>query len=122
MSKDSNCCQKARTVGAYLVGGVGTFLIVGVLTWLAIRQPVSAVDAERATLRAKYRAELDAAAQQALNGYSLDTEALGKGNKVYHVPIERALEIAVEDFKDSAAGRAKLIQRLEDKSKQQSFE
>lgn len=122
MSKDSNCCQKARTVGAYLVGGIGAFLIIGALTWLAIRQPVSAVDAERATLRAKYRSELDAASQQALTGYSLDTEALAKGNKVYHVPIERALEIAVEDFKDPAAGRAKLLQRLEEKSKQQSFE
>jgi hypothetical protein len=47
---------------------------------------------------------------------------LAKGNKVYHVPITRALEIAAQDFKDPAAGRAKLLQRLEDKSKQQSFE
>jgi hypothetical protein len=120
---DSNCCnQKTRTVAAYLVGGIGVFAIMGALAYLVVGQQVPAVDATRAELRAKYRAELDAAAVPAVTGYSLDADALGKGNKVYHVPIERALEIAAEDFKDPAAGRAKLLQRLEDKMKQQSFE
>lgn len=107
---------------AYLVGGVGSFLIVGALAWLVVRQPVSTVDAERVSQRVKFRAEVEAATTAKVNGYALDTDALAKGNKVYHVPIARALEIAAQDFKDPAAGRAKLIQRLEDKSKQQSFE
>jgi hypothetical protein len=110
------------TVGTYLIGGVGAFLIVGALAWLIVRQPQSGVDAQRAALRRQYRTEIDAAGNAKLTGYALDSEALGKGNKVYHMPIERALEIAAEDFKDAAAGRAKMLQRLENKNKQQSFE
>ncbi len=107
---------------AYLVGGVGSFLIIGVLAWLVVRQPVSGIDSDRVSQRVKFRAEVEAASSPKVTGYSLDTDALAKGNKVYHVPIALALEIAAQDFKDPAAGRAKLIQRLEDKSKQQSFE
>lgn len=119
----SNCCSAtSKTTLAYLLGGVGSFLIIGALAWLVVRQPVPAVDAERVAQRVKFRAEVEAASAPKTTGYSLDTDALAKGNKVYHVPIARALEIAAQDFKDPAAGRAKLIQRLEDKSKQQSFE
>jgi hypothetical protein len=119
----SNCCsQTSKTTLAYLVGGVGSFLIVGALAWLVVRQPVSTADADRVAQRVKFRTEVEAATAAKVNGYALDTDALAKGNKVYHVPITRALEIAAQDFKDPAAGRAKLIQRLEDKSKQQSFE
>jgi len=107
---------------AYLAGGLGSFLIVGALAWLVVRQPVVAVDAERVAQRVKFKSEVEAASAAKVSGYALDTDALAKGNKVYHVPIARALEIAADDFKDPAAGRAKLIQRLEDKSKQQSFE
>jgi hypothetical protein len=120
---DSNCCnQKTRTVAAYLVGGIGVFLILGGLAYLVAGQTVPGVDSARAALRAKYRSEMEAAAKPILTGYSLDPDALAKGNKVYHVPVDRALEIAAEDFKDPAAGRAKLLKRLEDKLKQQSFE
>lgn len=120
---NSNCCNsKTRTVAAYLVGGIGVFAIMGALAYLVVGQKAPAVDSARAELRFKYRAEIEAAAKPELTGYSLDADALGKGNKVYHVPVERALEIAAEDFKDPAAGRAKLLKRLEDKMKQQSFE
>jgi hypothetical protein len=119
----SNCCSStSKTTLAYLVGGVGSFLIIGALAWLVVRQPVGAVDAERVAQRVKFRAEVEAASGPKATGYALDADALAKGNKVYHVPIARALEIAAQEFKDPAAGRAKLIQRLEEKSKQQSFE
>jgi hypothetical protein len=119
----SNCCSPtSKTTLAYLAGGLGSFLIVGALAWLVVRQPVPAVDAERVAQRVKFKSEVEAASAAKVSGYALDTDALAKGNKVYHVPIARALEIAADDFKDPAAGRAKLIQRLEDKSKQQSFE
>lgn len=122
MSNSTCCNSKTGTVAAYLVGGIGVFAIMGALAYLLVGQKAPAVDAARAELRAKYRADLEAAAKPDLTGYSLDADALGKGNKVYHVPVERALEIAAEDFKDPAAGRAKLLKRLEDKMKQQSFE
>ena len=119
----SNCCSpKSKTILAYLVGGLGSFLIIGALAWLVVREPVSAIDAERVAQRVKFRTEVEASSSPKVTGYALDTDALAKGTKVYHVPITRALEIAAQDFKDPAAGRAKLLQRLEDKSKQQSFE
>ena len=98
------------------------FSIMGVLAYMVIGQPVPAVDAARAELRAKYRSEIEAASLPALTGYSLDPDALALGNKVYRVPVSRALEIAADDFKDAAIGRAKLLKRLEGKLKQQSFE
>jgi len=122
MSESNFLPEKTRTVAAYLVGGIGVFLVMGGLAYLVAGQSVPAVDAARAEVRAKYRSEIEAASKPALTGYSMDSDALAKGNKVYHVPVERALEIAAEDFKDPAAGRAKLLKRLEDKLKQQSFE
>ena len=120
---NTNCCsQKTRTIAAYLVGGLGVFSIMGVLAYMVIGQPVPAVDAARAELRAKYRSEIEAASLPALTGYSLDPDALALGNKVYRVPVSRALEIAADDFKDAAIGRVKLLKRLEGKLKQQSFE
>ena len=114
--------QRKMVIRDSLGGGVGSFLIIGALAWLVVREPVSAIDAERVAQRVKFRTEVEASSSPKVTGYALDTDALAKGNKVYHVPIARALEIAAQDFKDPAAGRAKLIQRLEDKSKQQSFE
>ncbi len=122
MSENSCCSEKTRTIIAYFVGGIGSFLIIGVLAWAVVGRPAPAVDAERAALRKQYRVEIEAANKQVLDGYALDTDALAKGNKVYHMPIQRALEVAAQDFKDPAAGRQKLLQRLEGKLKQQSFE
>ena len=116
------CCAADGGSLAYLVGGGGWFGVGGVVGGLVVGRPVWSVDAERVSQRVKFRSEVEAASGPKVTGYALDTDALAKGNKVYHVPIARALEIAAQDFKDPAAGRAKLIQRLEDKSKQQSFE
>ncbi|MEN9602712.1 MAG: hypothetical protein RIS56_2318, partial [Verrucomicrobiota bacterium] len=96
----SNCCSPtSKTILAYLVGGVGSFLIIGALAWLVVREPVSAIDAERVAQRVKFRTEVEASSSPKVTGYALDTDALAKGNKVYHVPITRALEIAAQDFK-----------------------
>ncbi|MEY3546739.1 MAG: hypothetical protein RLZZ313_1100, partial [Verrucomicrobiota bacterium] len=70
----SNCCSPtSKTTLAYLVGGVGSFLIVGVLAWLVVRQPVSSVDAERVSQRVKFRSEVEAASGPKVTGYALDT-------------------------------------------------
>ena len=122
MSENSSCCQNAKITGAYLIGGIGSFAIIAVLACLAVGNPPPKVDAARAQLRKQYRTDIDAANQQLLTEYSVDKDALAKGNYVYHIPIARALEIAAKDFQDPAAGRAKLLQRLDSKMKQQSFE
>ncbi|HTI71318.1 MAG TPA: hypothetical protein VMF06_15210 [Candidatus Limnocylindria bacterium] len=122
MSENSSCCENSKTIAAYLIGGIGSFLIIGTLAWLVVGNPPPKVDAARAVTRKQFRTEIDAASQAALTEYSIDKDALAKGNYVYHVPIQKALEIAAQDFQDPAAGRLKLIQRLESKSKAQSFE
>ena len=57
-----------------------------------------------------------------MTGYSIDQAALAKGNYVYHIPIDKAMEIAAKEYQDPAAGHAKLAARLDAKTKQQSFE
>jgi len=128
-SNSSFCSDSCKTMTAWFIGVVGSFLIVGVLTWMVVRQNTDTPDTARAAERARLRAEIDATTAAKLHGplgeagsYSMDPAALGKGNKVYHMPVARALTIAAEEWKNPAEGRAKLIQRFDDSQKAQSFE
>jgi hypothetical protein len=124
MTSTLSCSDKCKAMTAWFIGVIGTFMIVGALTWLVVRQPIDAPDSVRAAERKKALTDLRADNEEALNGakYPLNPAAAAKGNKVYLMPIARAMEVAAEEWKDAAAGRAKLIQRFDDSQKAQSFE
>ena len=117
---DSNCCsQTTRTVGAYFVGVVGTFLIIGGLAYAIVRQPVPEVDAVAAANRAAVRAKVDQDAKADLNKWEIDPKAENHAR----LSVDRAAEVFVGEWsKSSAEGRAKLLERLESSKKVASFE
>ena len=47
-SCSSQCSEKCRTATAYVVGVIGSFLIIGTLAWLVVRSDATPVDAQRA--------------------------------------------------------------------------
>lgn len=67
------------------------------------------IDGVRAQERSEASEELIGAAQDKLENYTFLDEAKGQ----VRLPIRRAMEIVVEEWKDPAAGRAKLITRWE---------
>jgi hypothetical protein len=117
---DSPCCsQTTRTVGAYFVGVLGTFLIVGGLAYVIVRQEVPAVDAAAAANRLVVRTKVDADTKADLNKWEVDPKAENHAR----LGVDRATEIFVAEWgKSSAEGRAKLLERLESSKKVASFE
>lgn len=119
MNLDSCCSEKTRTVLAYFAGVLGTFLIVGTLAYLVVRPGTEAPDAARAAARLKARQEIQAATATELAKFAVDPNK----ENLARLSIDRAIEVMVAEWKDdSAAGRAKLLERLESSKKTQSFE
>lgn len=110
MSVSSPSIEK-RT--AWFLGILGSFLILGGLTWLVIiRTAPPGVDAARAAERRAALAEVRAADQEALTTAAvLDAQ---KG--LYRIPIEAAMELMLQKWQDPATGRADLLGRLETKT------
>ena len=117
---DSTCCsEKTRTVLAYFVGVLGTFLIVGVLAYAVVRQEVPAVDAAAGVNRKSVRTKLDQDTQAELNKWAVDP----KMENLARLGVDRAMELLVNEWgKSPVEGRAKLIERLESSKKVANFE
>jgi len=117
---ESNCCgQQTRTILAYFVGGIGSFLIVGAMAWLVVRQDVPEVDAAAAVSRKVARLKVDQDAQAELGKFAIDPNK----ENLARLSVDRAMEVMVGEWSPGAAeGRAKLLERLEASKKTQSFE
>ncbi len=121
MSENSSMCtEKCRTVTAYLIGGVGSFLIIGVLAWLVVGNNPSPVDAQRAAERAKFRTEVEAPYLE-LRTYGT-VQGVPNAGAVYRLPVDRALSIAAQEWANPVEGREKLLKRLEAANTKPSFE
>jgi hypothetical protein len=102
-----SCRQKTR-LGAYVVAIVGTFLLVGWLVWLmhsytAAPSPFAARSAERMQIMADFMA----ANAPLLEKYDWQDQARG----FVRVPVERAKELILEEWRDPVAGRSNLMAR-----------
>ncbi len=119
-SSENGCCGNLGRLAAWVVGVAGSFAIIGLLAVYTVKKTdTTALDAERARLRQQARREIDASVSVELTRYAIDP---AKANKA-KLGIDRAIELFISEWKDdSAAGRAKLLQRLEDSKKEQSFE
>jgi len=116
----SFCSEKCRTVTAYLVGGIGSFLIIGVLAWLVVGNTETPVDAQRAAERSKFRSDVEAPYQE-LKTYG-NVQGVPNAGSVFRLPVERALQLMAQEWANPAEGREKLLKRLEAANTKPSFE
>ncbi len=103
-----------------VAGGLGSLLVIGLLALYLVRsgqpQPVSTARAEE---RKKLWTELQAQNADVLNHYAI----LKADNGVYRLPVGKAMEVyATESHEGNAAGRARLLKRLENSTKAVTYE
>jgi hypothetical protein len=101
------CCQKIR-LGAYAAGLLGAFLIVALLVRLmqSYTQAPS-ISATRAEERLKIMSDFKAANDPLLEKYEWQDQ--GKG--FVRIPLERAKELVLEEWKNPEAARSNLMAR-----------
>jgi hypothetical protein len=99
-----------RTGLAYLIGILGSLLIVAALVWAMQRytQPPP-LGEDRIALRKKALADLRAAEASELESYGWVDQAKG----VVRLPINEAMKLALRDWQNPAAARSNLIDRVE---------
>ena len=110
-----NHAQRSRTfetasLTAYAISILGTFLIVAMLV-LAMRhytQPAP-VGANRVEERYKFLQDQRAADAKALNEY----DWMDRDKGIVRLPVQRALELTLQEWQNPAAARSNLISRVE---------
>jgi len=119
MSESTCCTEKTQTVLAYFVGTLGTFLIVGTMSWLVVRQDTPAIDAAAAANRKATRMKLEQETAADLGKFAIDPNK----ENLARLGVDRAMEVFVAEWAaGSTEGRANLLARLEASKKTASFE
>src|SRR5256885_1217959 len=95
---------------AYLVGILGSLLIVGLLSWAIYRytQPPP-LGENRAAVRAKALAEIRGVEKDALE----NTGWIDQGKGLVRLRIEDAMKLVEREWKNPLAARSNLIARVE---------
>jgi hypothetical protein len=94
----------------YGVAILGTFLILlGLVRYTERRVRPEPLTAGRAAERSKALKEMREAESKAASEYAWQD----KTREIVRLPVERAIELTLTEWKDPAAGRAKLISRVE---------
>jgi hypothetical protein len=103
------CCDKTKLI-AWSVGILGTFLIAAGLVCVMYHYTHPApLGAERVEERYKNLHEVRATEADVLNNYAWADQ--GKG--IVRLPIQRAMELTLQEWKNPAAARSNLIARVE---------
>ena len=118
MSSESCCGQTGKSF-TYGIAILGAFLIVGALTWIMIRQTSPApLGKAREEERLKNLKELRATTTDQLNSYGFADQAKG----LVRIPVSKAIDLTLQEWKDPVKGRAALIERIEKATKPVSYE
>ena len=108
-SENKSCCSCTAKV-AYAIAVIGAILIVVFLDrQLKKYTAAPAVDAGRAEERAKDLAEIHNAEAEALN----NTGWIDQSKGVVRLKIDDAMQLMEESWKNPAAGRSNLLERVE---------
>jgi hypothetical protein len=101
---------RERTGLAYLIGILGSFLILAAMVWAMQRytQPPP-LGEDRVAQRKKALTELRAAEASELDSYGWVDQAKG----VVRLPITEAIQLTLRDWQNPAAARSNLIARIE---------
>lgn len=108
----SSCCSEScRTRCVYFLAVLGALLIVLVLDRAMIRYtaPAASKAPARAKERAEKLAEVRKDAAEALNSFGWQDKTKG----LVRLPVDRAMELTLQRYKDPAAARANLNDRVE---------
>jgi len=100
----------AARFSAYAIGILGTFLLVAMLV-LAMRHYTepAPVGANRVEERYKFLREQRAADAKALNEYDWTDKEKG----IVRLPVQRAMELTLQEWQNPAAARSNLISRVD---------
>jgi hypothetical protein len=102
--------QSKTTLVVYLIGIIGSFLILAGLVRLMFHYTHPApVGQERAEFRKKNLATYRSATAEALANYGW----VDQGKGIVRLPIDQALELTLQQWKNPAAARSNLISRAE---------
>jgi len=106
-----NSLQRSKTtLVVYLIGIIGSFLILAGLVRLMYHYTHPApVGQERAEFRKKNLATYRSATAEALANYGW----VDQGKGIVRLPIDQAMELTLQQWKNPAAARSNLISRAE---------
>ena len=114
-----SCCGQSGKNVAYGIAILGAFLIVGGLTWIMVKQTTpAAITKARELERIKNLKDLRAASGDQINSYGYADQPKG----LVRIPISKAIDLTLQEWKDPAKGRAGLIERIEKATKPVSYE
>ena len=118
-SSAPSCCATLVRNSAYVAAVVGALLVVGALTWIMVDQTTPApLGKAREAERLQNLKELRAAMADQLTSYGYADQAKG----LIRIPVSKAMDLTLQEFKDPAKGRAALIERIEKVTKPVSYE
>ena len=94
----------------YTAAILGTFLLMFFLV-RSMKRYISPppINQQRAEERRKALAELRTSSADFLNNYAWQDQ----GKKIVRLPVERAMQLVLEEWKNPSAGRTNLIARME---------
>jgi len=100
--------RQKTSLGVYVAGFLGTFLIVALLVYLMKSYAEApSISATRADERLKIMTEFKAANTPLVETYDWQDQAKG----FVRVPIERAKELVLQEGQDPVAARSNLVAR-----------
>jgi hypothetical protein len=106
----SNECCSCKTKAAYVVGILGSLLVVAWLAWFVVQKTKPApLTEDRYALRRKNLTELKAANTETLDNYGV----LDAGKQLVRLPISNAMQVVLQEWQNPKAGRSNLIARVE---------
>jgi len=104
-----NLLQLNRASGAAIAFLIGVVILVATTVVLKLSVAAPSIDADRAEVRSKALAEIQAVEEKTLTTLAVTDKQRG----IVQLPIESALKLAVQKWPDAAAARADLAARLE---------
>lgn len=101
---------KTSALPAYVIGILGSFLIVACLVW-AMRYYTSPAPVGQARVeeRKKNLTELRSVEAEGLNNYAW----VDQGKGIVRLPVARAIEITLQEYQSPAAARSNRVARAE---------
>ncbi len=106
---NNSCCNKSKYV-IYAVAILGSFLIMAALVKIMqSKTSADAIDADRSELRRKNLVTLQAEAKQMSENYAWQDQ--GKG--LVRLPVERAMEVTLQEWQNPQAARSNLNARVD---------
>jgi hypothetical protein len=106
---NSSCCNKSKCA-VYVIAILGCFLIMAALVKIMQHKTSSgALGADRAEERRKNLVTVRAEADHALKNYAWQDQSKG----LVRLPVERAMEVALQEWQNPQAARSNLIARVE---------